>query len=67
MKVHPNLSLNERRLAAFLKLQLTTKEIASITGQSIRALEIARTRLRKKIGLTKSELSLCDYFLNFPS
>jgi tetratricopeptide (TPR) repeat protein len=67
MEVHPTLTLNERRLAAFLKLQLTTKEIASITGQSVRALEIARTRLRKKIGLTKSDLSLYDYFLAFPS
>lgn len=67
LKDFPDLTLNEKRLAAFLKLQLTTKEIANLTGQSNRAVEIARTRLRKKIGLTNSDLNLNDFFLNFGS
>jgi len=62
---YPDLTLNERRLAAFLKLQLTTKEITGITGQSVRAVEIARTRLRKKLKLTKSDKSLYDFFVDF--
>jgi tetratricopeptide (TPR) repeat protein len=61
----PNLTLNERRLVAFLKLQLTTKEISIVTGQSVRAIEIARTRIRKKVGLTKSYQSLYDFFINY--
>jgi DNA-binding CsgD family transcriptional regulator len=61
----PSLTMNERRLSAFLKLQMTTKEIASLTGQSIRAVELARTRLRKKLNLTNSELSLYDFLLNY--
>jgi tetratricopeptide (TPR) repeat protein len=65
LKENPDLTLNERRLAAFLKLQLTTKEIASITGQSVRAIEIARTRIRKKLRLTKSDKSLYDYFIDY--
>lgn len=62
---YPALSQNERRLCAFLKLSMTTKEIAAITGQSIRAIEIARTRLRKKIKLTNSEKNLYDFFVNY--
>ena len=65
MEEFPNLSLNDRRLSAFLKLQLTTKEIAAITGQSIRAVELGRIRLRKKIALTNSNKSLNEFFLDY--
>jgi hypothetical protein len=65
MRDFPTLTLDERRLCAFLKLQMTTKEIASLTGQSIRAVELARTRLRKKLQLTNSEINLYDFILNY--
>lgn len=65
MRDFPTLTLNERRLSAFLKLQMTTKEIASLTGQSIRAVELARTRLRKKLQLTNSEINLYDFIFNY--
>lgn len=61
---HADLTLNERRLCAFLKLNMSTKEIASITGQSPRSIDVARTRLRKKLNLTNSESSLTDYLVN---
>jgi tetratricopeptide (TPR) repeat protein len=61
----PELTINEKRLCAFLKLEMNTKEIIAITGQSIRAVEIARTRLRKKLGLTNSSRSLNDFFKTF--
>jgi DNA-binding CsgD family transcriptional regulator len=61
MQINPELSLNERRLCAFLRLNMTTKEIASITGQSPRSIEVARTRLRKKLNLTNSDTSLTDF------
>jgi tetratricopeptide (TPR) repeat protein len=63
-KINPDLSLNERRLCAFLRLNMTTKEISSITGQSLRSIEVARTRLRKKLHLTNSEVSLTDFLLS---
>lgn len=63
-KINPDLSNNERRLCAFLKLNMTTKEIASITGQSPRSIEVARTRLRKKLNLTNSDTSLTDFLLS---
>lgn len=59
--IHPDLSPNERRLCAFLKLNMTTKEIAAITGQSQRSIEVARTRLRKKLDLTNSEQGLIEF------
>lgn len=59
----PHLTTNERRLCAFLRLNMTTKDISSITGQSIRSIEVARTRLRRKLEISNSEVSLVE-FLN---
>ncbi|MOA30278.1 hypothetical protein D3C78_1513540 [compost metagenome] len=57
----PNLSPSERRLCAFLKLNMTTKEISSITHQNIKSIEIARTRLRKKLNLTGTDQNLVTF------
>ncbi|MDD3151511.1 MAG: tetratricopeptide repeat protein [Bacteroidales bacterium] len=51
MKKFPNLTTNEIRLCAFLKLNMTTKDISSITGQSTLSIEQARYRLRRKLGI----------------
>lgn len=61
VKAFPDITLNERRLCAFLKLDMTTKEISTITGQSVRAIEIARTRLRKKLNLSQTDTSLFEF------
>lgn len=63
-KIHdlsPRLSSSERRLCYFLLLDMSTKEISTITGQSIRAVELARIRLRKKLGLTNLDTSLYEF------
>jgi hypothetical protein len=57
----PDLSPNEQRLCAFLKLNLSTKEISSITGQNARAIEMARFRLRKKLGISTQEVNLVTF------
>lgn len=54
----PDLSPSELRLCAFLKLNLTTKEISAITNISPKSIEIARTRLRKKLNLTGKDTNL---------
>lgn len=56
--IAPNLSVNEKRLCVFLKFEMTSKEIIAVTGQSLRAVEISRTRLRKKLGLTNQSIQL---------
>jgi len=60
-EISPELTPNERRLCAFLRLNMSTKEISSITGQSLRSIDVARTRLRKKINLTNSDQGLIEY------
>jgi len=60
-RINPNLTINERRLCAFLLLDMTTKEISSITGQNLRAIEQARTRLRKQLDLTNSSVSITTF------
>jgi tetratricopeptide (TPR) repeat protein len=59
----PELTTNEKRLAAFLKLDFSTKEISAITKQSPHSINIARTRLRKKLGLANSDTNISN-FLN---
>lgn len=60
-KLFPDLTRNERRLAAFLKLNMSTKEISSVTNQSIPAVEMARSRLRKKLNIQNTDLGLSQY------
>jgi tetratricopeptide (TPR) repeat protein len=57
----PNLSSNEKRLCAFLRLNMSTKEISAITYQSLNSLTVARSRLRKKLGLDSDDNLI--YFL----
>lgn len=51
----PQLSPSDLRVAAFMKLNMSTKEISLITLQSPATLRTARHRLRKKLGLDRNE------------
>ncbi len=62
---HPDLTPRDQRLCALLKLNLTTKEISQITGQSLKSVENARTRLRRKLNITNSQTNLPSYLSNF--
>lgn len=64
LKKHPNLTTNEKKLCAFLKLGLNTKDICSITFQSNRSIVVARSRLRTKLNLNTEEI-LSSYFDDF--
>ncbi len=57
----PDLTPSEQRLCAFLRLNMTTKEIAELTGQRASSLETARYRLRKKLGITNSQANLVTF------
>jgi len=57
----PDLSSNELKLCALLKLNLSTKEICELTGQRAASLDVARSRLRKKLGLTSSQTNLVTF------
>lgn len=62
-KLHPDLTGNEVKLCAYLRMNLSTKEIAQLSNISTRGAEISRYRLRKKLGIP-SETKLFDYLIN---
>lgn len=52
---HNYLTKNEQRLSALLRLNLSSKEIASILNISVKSVDQSRYRLRKRLGLAKDE------------
>jgi DNA-binding CsgD family transcriptional regulator len=60
-KLHPGLSPADEKLCAFLRLNMSSKEIAAITQQSTKSVEVARARLRKKLNLTNTTSNLVVY------
>lgn len=48
---YPELTPAERRLCSFIRLDMNTREISSLSGQSIKSIEVARTRIRKKLNI----------------
>ena len=48
---YPELSRKDQKMAAYLRMNLSTKEIAPLLGISVRGVEIGRYRLRKKMVL----------------
>ena len=61
---YPDLSPNEQKLCAFLRLNLNTKDIANLLSISLRGVEVARYRLRKKLALTKGQ-NLSKFILEY--
>ncbi len=59
---YPALTANELKLCAYLRMNLSNKEIAQLVNISTRGVEIARYRLRKKLGLAK-DVNLFDFLL----
>lgn len=66
----PDLTVNERRLCAFLHMNMTTKEISMVTRKSINSITTARSRLRTKFNIKGDDQSLItflDKYANRPS
>ena len=60
MDVHPNLTQGEKYLATLLRANLSTKEIAMLTGTMPKTINMNRYRLRKSLGIS-SEEDLTNY------
>lgn len=60
MDVHPNLTQGEKYLATLLRVNLSTKEIAMLTGTMPKTINMNRYRLRKSLGIS-SEEDLTNY------
>ena len=65
-EAHNNVTANEIKLCTYLRMNLSTKEIAQLMNISVRGVEISRYRLRKKLGLN-TETNLFDYLISLTS
>lgn len=63
----PDLTTNERRLCTLLNLNMSTKEIAQMTRQTPHSIKIARCRLRAKLNLTGSKMTLQEFLAQYNS
>lgn len=63
-KEYPSLTAKDIKLCIYLKMNLSSKEIAPMMNISFRSIEIQRYRLRKKLNLTKEE-NLSKFLLSF--
>jgi ligand-binding sensor domain-containing protein/DNA-binding CsgD family transcriptional regulator len=62
-QAHASLTPNDLRLCAYLRLNLSSKEVAPLLNISVRSVEIKRYRLRKKMDLPH-EQGLVEYILS---
>lgn len=60
---YPLLTPKDLKMCAYLRINLSTKEIAPLLNISVRGVEISRYRLRKKLGIDK-DTNLIDFMLN---
>ena len=63
-KAFPALTTGELRLCAFIVMNMTSKEIASVTNRSIRTIDSIKFRLRSKMSIPK-ETSTLAFLLAF--
>lgn len=63
-KQYPNLTPKDLKMCAYLKMNLTTKEIAPLLNISVRGVEISRYRLRKKLNLPRNK-NISEFLLEF--
>src|SRR5690606_2803988 len=61
---YPDLTPGDLRLAAYLKMNLSSKEIAPLLNISVRGVENKRYRLRHKMGL-EGEVNLTEYLMGY--
>ncbi|NJO02575.1 MAG: hypothetical protein HC880_13605, partial [Bacteroidia bacterium] len=61
---YPQLTPKDMKLCAYLKMNLTTKEIASLMNITVRGVEASRYRLRKKFDLD-AQANLTDFLMGF--
>ena len=61
---YPALTKNDLQLCGLLRLNLSTKDIASMRGVETKSIEMSRYRLRKKLGLDKGA-DLNELMMNF--
>jgi hypothetical protein len=60
----PNLTISDKKLCAYLKMDLSSKDIAPLLNMSFRSVEMSRYRLRKKMELDR-DINLAEFLQKF--
>jgi len=63
-QTYPNLSPRELKLCAYLRMNISSKELSVLMNISIRGVEISRYRLRKKLNLSR-DANLTEFIISF--
>lgn len=61
----PDLTPTELRMCAFLRLNMSSKEISSMTGITVKSVEVMRVRIRKKLSITNTDINLINFLADF--
>ena len=57
---YPTLTISDKKLCAYLRMDLSSKDIAPLLNMSFRSVEMSRYRLRKKMDLDR-DVNLVEY------
>jgi DNA-binding CsgD family transcriptional regulator len=61
---YPDINHNDLKICAYIRMNLSTKEIANLLNISYRTIESTRYRIRKKINID-TDITLNDYIMRF--
>lgn len=61
----PDLSPADLKLCAFLRLNMSSKEIAALCGVTVKSIEVMRSRLRKKLNIANTDVNLNTFLSEF--
>jgi len=67
LEKYPDLSLSELRICAYMRLNLSNKELAQVLKKSVRTIETYRTDIRKKMKLSINENLVLHLLTLLPS
>lgn len=63
-KSYPELNMTDKKICAYIKMDLSSKDMAPLLNMSVRSIETNRYRIRKKIGLNR-DINLSDFLQKF--
>lgn len=63
-EMYPELNVSDKKLCAYLKMDLSSKDIAPLLNMSVRSVETNRYRLRKKMNLDR-DVNLSEFLQRF--
>jgi len=61
---YPDLNVSDKKICAYIKMDLSSKDMAPLLNMSVRSIETNRYRIRQKLGLER-EVNLSDFLQKF--